>query len=583
MPLTRLGLDVIAHAKSGTGKTLVFALTALEVFQTLPATPAALILAPTGELVTQIRSVIASLSIYMQSTPRVVSVIGGVPEREDARRLADAPSILVGTPGRVLALFKHGILCPSAVRLLVMDEADRLLEPAFDNSLPLICELLPASKQCLAFSATFPVKLQRLLKKAMRQPRHVSVCAEPRPRKREDVNRKATLIGVRQKKIYLGVQPSNTREALRLKTAQLTKLLEKTTFTFCMVFTNNKDHGAKLAVHLRKAGFQSSNINAAISQKERAVVMENVSKGVVKVLVSTDLLARGVDIDACDLVVHFDVPSDSPTYLHRVGRTGRFGTIGTSVVLFFSGLEEAAVISIEKMLEFAMHGSDAISDSTVKVKGRRRVVNGRNASVKRNCDKALTTIEKMGKEQLSADAADAMDTTGLEVAFPSSRSDFRLQIQETEIVDANSTKEPDLKSKDTAHSTDAGTNNPMASVDILEAAKTMALRELNEISHEPNLTENNNGGVNDKRMGEENERTGRPDRKESIVGRKRPWSCLKGRVPAVEAKANSAVADDQAWEDYAEKAYKEGYRSYYEISYNMAKQVGKQLGGEQQP
>lgn len=577
LPPARLGLDLIAQAKSGTGKTLVFALTALEVFQTLPATPAALILAPTRELAAQIRSVIARLSVHMHPVPTVVSLVGGVPERDDVRTLAGGPGVVVGTPGRVFALLKSGVLDPTGVRLLVMDEADRLLDGAFGEALPSICALLPGRMQCLAFSATFPDSLERLLEKVMRHPRRVSACGEDRVDDQADAMRKAVLIGVQQQKVDLGAQQSDDRIVLRMKVEAVTKFLEETPFSFCIVFLNNKEYGRKVALQLRKAGFRSSNINANISQRERVSVMEAVNKGDVQVLTSTDLLARGVDIEACDLVLHLDVPSDPATYLHRVGRAGRFGKLGVSVV-FFSGPEEAARIDgLERMLGFSMKSLNAFPDlpGNVRDVAANEDDGSSNGQDPVNVPATMDIVEE--EKQLEANNADKLDIYDCDDAEHRFGSDGNGSLDMVHL-DHILQKPGQCNSMDSSLPGKRNIGAINTDAKVLKALKNRALEELNAKPYEPDYTEFGNEEERKRTMHVERDIAGLSTVTEPGDRSKQPWRYLKVRAPATEAEPRRGFEGDEAWEAYAEKAYNQGYKEAYECSYRMAKELSRRLG-----
>lgn len=388
IPLGRLGVDMIAQAKSGTGKTVVFSVIALEqVVAHTTAGPAALsvlILAPTRELAHQTQCVLQDLATDIEPRPVVGLFIGGIPEREDEARLRKLRQhIAVGTPGRVKALIERGAMEVSALRLLVLDEADRLLDGSLGGAVPSICAYLPQTKQTTAFSATYSPALVAMLRSVMRNPRLVSLCdsmeADPaagdadngigsgdkdaavahssQPQLPQEQlpqhhhhNRSAILRGVRQLKALVttastptssersGVQPRNA------KIATLAAALSTLPFSLCIVFTNRKSDGQQCARELSSLGYATAHISGDAPQKERTSIMESVRSGRTRVLVSTDLLARGVDLEACDVVVHLDVPRDEATYLHRVGRAGRFGKHGSSIILY-AGKDEAHLVA----------------------------------------------------------------------------------------------------------------------------------------------------------------------------------------------------------------------------------------------
>lgn len=384
IPRARLGVDVIAHAKSGTGKTIAFALVALDAYLSsgcsqASASPTTLVLVPTRELATQVTKVFCTLSSCIRPAVRVSTLMGGMPQRLDERALAERPPhVVVGTPGRVAALAENAALCLDTVAVLILDEADRLLEPAFQKDVKTICDVLPTARQSMAFSATFPPWLRRMLAELMRSPMYIRCAGNDGQEEGEVVDgsvheaddveavQKALLLGVRQSKVAVGViakaGPSSSQ--LQRKMATLTRVLGKA-FNFCIVFTNSKKDAGIITAHVQQAGFTSRCINAAMRQSERVGVMKCVREGSVRVLIATDLLARGVDVETCDLVIHLDVPGDVATYLHRVGRAGRFGGQGRSVIVYDAADEVNFVSSIERKIGFALHVEHVLDESNV--------------------------------------------------------------------------------------------------------------------------------------------------------------------------------------------------------------------------
>lgn len=551
LPVARLGADVIAQAKSGTGKTLVFSVVAAEAAVAAPSAaaqgPAALLLAPTRELAGQTARVVGDLCLAFEQSPGVALLIGGCPERDDEARLAAAPpGVVVATPGRALALVKRGCLRVCGLKLLVLDEADRLIDSSLGDVVPRICELLPARKQTLAFSATYPVRLQRLLDRVMRNPTHVQLCEEPdgiaggengeteRAGKKESgsANRKAVLIGVRQRKVLVDDEVVQVEDTLVAKSAVVTALLEHNPFSFCIVFTNDKRHGRSVASHLREKGFASANIHANVRQSDRSAVMQSVKQGKLQVLVSTDLLARGVDIESCDLVVHLDVPMDSATYLHRVGRAGRFGKLGLSVILHCGGEETAVVQSLEKALGFCMQEM--------------------HIPVSLGC----------GRGPCSLSVAKAVPSQG-SIGEGKSKMDGNGKTRRRDRMDI---------------STDAD-----ALVDdSLKKASSLVTKKRKTIHHQIERLENRGSQLKEGLLGDdpgdchagnvENARmVGVEDGEEFGQGQSQPVQNKSTRTGGGERSM------DEVWEAYARKSYDEGYRQAYERAYRMARLLRERL------
>ncbi|KAG0288689.1 DEAD (Asp-Glu-Ala-Asp) box polypeptide 20 [Linnemannia gamsii] len=345
IPMGRLGLDMIAQAKSGTGKTVVFSVIAIEsVLSQLPKDltsssesgsksqqqqcPRAVIIAPTREIAVQIQDVIVNiLQGGLNKLITCVAMIGGMPIQKDKENLKRC-SIVVGTPGRVLSLIQTSHLDTSHVRLFVMDEADKLMEDLYRDDIFKICKGLGSKKQVMAFSATYDDDLLGHLDKLVKNPVYVML-----------TNGTPELEGVMQ--FYKTVKLSQEQQAssafmrqthlMEAKFAELEGIFTHTPFYQAIVFLNHTRRATDLVKFLARRGWPAMHIASGISQVERLAVMEKARKFELRVLVCSDLIARGIDIDRVNLVVNMDLPRDPETYLHRIGRTGRYGTTGLAV------------------------------------------------------------------------------------------------------------------------------------------------------------------------------------------------------------------------------------------------------------
>ncbi|PXF48033.1 putative ATP-dependent RNA helicase DDX20 [Gracilariopsis chorda] len=332
VPRGRLGTDIIAHARSGTGKTLAFTIIVLETLLALKFTAKAitsvLILVPTRELVDQVAAVFRGLTRFMETKPRVQTLKGGRAESIDAQELSLSPAhIVIGTPGRVIALIKKSILVVDHVNLFVMDEADRLVDSTYLHSVPEICALLPSRRQTLAFSATYEPWLRNVLMDVMRDPAYFSFPNSEHPSDETDMLRRAVLDHVHQYKVAVvgGIND---------KLKGVSDLLKNTLFNLCITFINDKKYVAKVVMHFKTFGYRTQILNASLEQYQRERAIADIQSGRVQIVVATDLLARGVDFEACDLVIQLDVPQNPATYLHRVGRAGRYGKGGSSFLFY---------------------------------------------------------------------------------------------------------------------------------------------------------------------------------------------------------------------------------------------------------
>ncbi|NWV95425.1 DDX20 helicase, partial [Machaerirhynchus nigripectus] len=333
IPLGRCGLDLIVQAKSGTGKTCVFATIALDaVLLETPATQI-LILAPTREIAVQIHAVITTIGIKMEGLECHV-FIGGTPLSQDKSRLKKC-HIAVGSPGRIKQLIELDYLSTASVRLFVLDEADKLLEEgSFQEQINWIYSSLPASKQMLAVSATYPESLAAALTRYMREPTFVRLNpTDP------------GLLGLKQYYKIVNSHPL-PHKTFEEKTQHLQELFSKIPFNQALVFSNLHSRAQHLAEILTSRGFPAECISGNMNQNQRLDAMAKLKQFHCRVLISTDLTSRGIDAEKVNLVINLDVPLDWETYMHRIGRAGRFGTLGLSVTYCCRGEEENTMMKI---------------------------------------------------------------------------------------------------------------------------------------------------------------------------------------------------------------------------------------------
>ncbi|NXU12616.1 DDX20 helicase, partial [Pardalotus punctatus] len=327
IPLGRCGLDLIVQAKSGTGKTCVFATIALDaVLLESPATQI-LILAPTREIAVQIHAVITTIGIKMEGLECHV-FIGGTPLSQDKSRLKKC-HIAVGSPGRIKQLIELDYLSTASVRLFILDEADKLLEEgSFQEQINWIYSSLPANKQMLAVSATYPESLAAALTRYMREPTFVRLNpTDP------------SLLGLKQYYKIVNSHPL-PHKTFEEKTQHLQELFSKIPFNQALVFSNLHSRAQHLAEVLTSRGFPAECISGNMNQNQRLDAMAKLKQFHCRVLISTDLTSRGIDAEKVNLVINLDVPLDWETYMHRIGRAGRFGTLGLSVTYCCRGEEE---------------------------------------------------------------------------------------------------------------------------------------------------------------------------------------------------------------------------------------------------
>ncbi|XP_066251330.1 probable ATP-dependent RNA helicase DDX20 [Euwallacea similis] len=325
LPVGRCGFDLIVKSKSGTGKTLVFSVIALESIKLEKQAPQVLILAPTREIAVQIQEVIQSIGTFFEGLT-VNCFIGGLPLEIDKEKCKSC-HIAVGTPGRVRQLIEQGSLKVDSIKLFVLDEADKLIEESFQNDITEIYNTLPDKKQIIMCSATYPEAVKTFLELYLRCP--VVVSAE------EDT---PLLLGLKQF-VRLLELPSNVVQQVKAKNDELLKLMSCVPFVQCIIFSNYQSRAESISNFLNRNGWKSVFISSAQKQSERLKYMSDLKDFKLKILVTTDLIARGIDVSDVNLVINYDIPLDACTYLHRMGRAGRFGSIGNCINITFNGKE----------------------------------------------------------------------------------------------------------------------------------------------------------------------------------------------------------------------------------------------------
>jgi len=320
------GMDVIAQAQSGTGKTATFSIAILEKIDTGLRECQALILAPTRELAQQIQKVVMSLGDYMGA--QCHACIGGTSVREDMRKLDVGQHIVVGTPGRVFDMISRKVLRPNDIKQFVLDEADEMLSRGFKDQIYDVFRHLNQEIQVILLSATMPAEVLEVTKRFMREPVRILV-------KKEEL----TLEGIRQ--FYIAVE----REEWKLDT--LCDLYETLTITQAVIFCNTRRKVDWLTEKMHQRDFTVSAMHGDMDQKERDVIMREFRSGSSRVLITTDLLARGIDVQQVSLVINYDLPTNRENYIHRIGRGGRFGRKGVAIN-FVTDEDKRSLMDIEK-------------------------------------------------------------------------------------------------------------------------------------------------------------------------------------------------------------------------------------------
>ncbi len=309
IPLMLAGHDILGQAQTGTGKTAAFSLPILHTIDPSQKRVQALIVAPTRELASQV-----SQAIYAYGRlrgVRVLAIYGGQPYGRQIARLKKGVDVVVGTPGRLLDLIRQGALDLSVVQTLVLDEADEMLSMGFIEDIETILQETPADRQTTLFSATLPTEIRRLADKYMNNPQSVTI------------DRKQLTVAAIEQRAYLVNQKD--------KLAALTRLFEMEEMESTLIFARTRVSTGELASALTGQGYPAEALNGDLSQDAREQVLNRFKQNQSKVLVATDVAARGLDIDDISHVFNYDLPLDPESFVHRVGRTGRAGKKGIAI------------------------------------------------------------------------------------------------------------------------------------------------------------------------------------------------------------------------------------------------------------
>ena len=326
IPLLLANRDVLGQAQTGTGKTAAFALPVLSRLIMKKMSPQALVLVPTRELALQVAEAFQRYATHLQGF-HVLPIYGGQSYGPQLAALKRGVHVVVGTPGRVIDHLEKGSLDLSALRTLVLDEADEMLRMGFAEDVERILQDTPKGRQTALFSATMPVAIKRIAQTHLREPAEVTVAAKT-----------GTADNIRQR--YWLVSGMHKLDAL-------TRILEAEAFDAMIVFARTKLGTEELAGKLQARGFAAVAINGDLQQQQRERIIGQIKDGTVDILVATDVAARGLDVERISHVINFDVPTDPESYTHRIGRTGRAGRSGEAI-LFITPRERGLLRAIER-------------------------------------------------------------------------------------------------------------------------------------------------------------------------------------------------------------------------------------------
>ncbi|EMM5418942.1 ATP-dependent RNA helicase DeaD [Citrobacter amalonaticus] len=326
------GRDVLGMAQTGSGKTAAFSLPLLNNLDPELKAPQILVLAPTRELAVQVAEAMTDFSKHMRGV-NVVALYGGQRYDVQLRALRQGPQIVVGTPGRLLDHLKRGTLDLSRLSGLVLDEADEMLRMGFIEDVETIMAQIPEGHQTALFSATMPEAIRRITRRFMKEPQEVRIQSSVTTR--PDISQSYwTVWGMR-------------------KNEALVRFLEAEDFDAAIIFVRTKNATLEVAEALERSGYNSAALNGDMNQALREQTLERLKDGRLDILIATDVAARGLDVERISLVVNYDIPMDSESYVHRIGRTGRAGRAGRAL-LFVENRERRLLRNIERTMKLTI-------------------------------------------------------------------------------------------------------------------------------------------------------------------------------------------------------------------------------------
>lgn len=342
------GRDVLGMAQTGSGKTAAFSLPLLNNIDPDLRAPQILVLAPTRELAVQVAEAMTEFSKHMRGV-NVVALYGGQRYDVQLRALRQGPQIVVGTPGRLLDHLKRGTLDLSRLSGLVLDEADEMLRMGFIEDVETIMAQIPDGHQTALFSATMPEAIRRITRRFMKEPQEVRIQSSVTTR--PDISQS-----------YWSVYGMRKNEAL-------VRFLEAEDFDAAIIFVRTKNATLEVAEALERSGYNSAALNGDMNQALREQTLERLKDGRLDILIATDVAARGLDVERISLVVNYDIPMDSESYVHRIGRTGRAGRAGRAL-LFVENRERRLLRNIERTMKLTIPEADL---PNAELLGKRRL------------------------------------------------------------------------------------------------------------------------------------------------------------------------------------------------------------------
>ncbi|HEY9061876.1 MAG TPA: DEAD/DEAH box helicase [Pseudobacteroides sp.] len=368
------GKDVIGQAQTGTGKTCAFGIPAIEMLDPDLDGIQVLVLCPTRELAIQSAEELKNVSKY-KSKVKILPIYGGQPIERQIMALKKRPQIIIGTPGRIMDHMRRHTLKLANLKMVILDEADEMLNMGFREDIDIILEKVPEEKQTILFSATMPKEILELTSKYQKNPTHIKVS-----------HKELTVPSIEQ--YYLEVSEGAKLEVL-------SRLIDTNNIKLSLVFCNTKKRVDELAVNLQSRGYAAEALHGDMRQEQRDKVMNRFRKGRFDICIATDVAARGIDVDDVDAVFNYDIPNDEEYYVHRIGRTGRAGRSGKAFT-FVTGREIYKLRDIQRYTKSSITLMKPPTYSDVEENKMNSMIESiKNAILDGQYDKYIGYVEKI--------------------------------------------------------------------------------------------------------------------------------------------------------------------------------------------
>jgi ATP-dependent RNA helicase DeaD len=368
------GKDVIGQAQTGTGKTCAFGIPAIEMLDSDADGIQVLVLCPTRELAIQSAEELKNVSKY-KSKVKILPIYGGQPIERQIMALKKRPQIIIGTPGRIMDHMRRHTLKLANLKMVILDEADEMLNMGFREDIDIILEKVPEEKQTILFSATMPKEILELTSKYQKNPIHIKVS-----------HKELTVPSIEQ--YYLEVSENAKLEVL-------SRLIDTNSIKLSLVFCNTKKRVDELAINLQSRGYSAEALHGDMRQEQRDKVMNRFRKGRFDICIATDVAARGIDVDDVDAVFNYDIPNDEEYYVHRIGRTGRAGRSGKAFT-FVTGREIYKLRDIQRYTKSSITLMKPPTYSDVEENKMNSMIESiKNAILDGQYDKYIGYVEKI--------------------------------------------------------------------------------------------------------------------------------------------------------------------------------------------